>query len=65
MEHHPLTQEYLEGETEKPSGEIKLNNIKKTVNISSFKKTYEIDFINEIKYLSIIAKQKEDLFPIK
>ena len=32
MEHHSLTQEYLEGETENPSGEIKLNNIKKTVN---------------------------------
>ena len=65
MEHLTLTPEFSEGDTEKPKEEIKLNNIKKSINISSFKKSYEVDFVNEIKYLSIIAMPKEDLFPIK
>ena len=65
MEHFSITPEFSEGETENPKGELKLNNIKKTIYISSSKKDYEIDFVNEMKYLSVIAKTKNDLFSIK
>ena len=64
METYELSKNFLEGEsTPKPKEIEKLKNIKKTVIIQTGKNNYEINFLNEINLLSIIAKRKEGLFP--
>ena len=66
MEDYEINKNFSEGESIPKSKEIeKLENIKKTVIISSGKNNYEIDFLNEINILSIVAKRKEGLFPVQ
>ena len=66
MEDYEISKNFSEGESIPKSKEIeKLENIKKTVIISSGKNNYEIDFLNEINILSIVAKRKEGLFPVQ
>lgn len=61
MEENPL--ESCSDSHEKPK-EKKIENTLKTVTILVDKKTFKVDFKNEIEFLSVIAKLQGGLFPV-
>ena len=65
MEAYPIECNYSEGETTEISKETSnIKNKKKIIEITSGKKTFEIEFKNEIDFLLITAKQNDSLFPV-
>lgn len=65
MESYDPNSNFMEGETNPSSKEVKLKNIQKTINITSGKNNYEVIFKNKINSLSIIAKKNNGLFLIR